>query len=512
MLLLSVLFLVKAIYLAFFVTPLWDIPDETGHLAYVMHIAAGEGIPVLGTAMIPTEVLSHMYGIEVAAAHPNWIAQHPPLYYHVAAVPYSVAQYFTSDVEILFRVPRIIAAISGTLLLLVLYRTARLVGLSDRAALCLAGCLGWVPMFSHLSSGTNHDVPLFLAGALAVHYFARFVLRHELRDAYVAAIWLSVAGAMKMTAWVLLPPFVLVVAWELRGDWRTWAVHVSGVGATALSMPAAWMVRNLLVYGAPTYLARTDRTWRLEEPLQRSFTEFLNTQPVFEHFLLNYYGLIGWAGTGVGQLQWFQLGGFPLAVFTIALLIVGAVLLVQFYEALRRPPIMAGGSSRFADVMVSAWLRRQGLWPNARILTAIVAVGVFAALTYFSMKGGVGMNLRLVGIATVLALGTGAFIAVLFESRDDRRLFLYGIAAFLFFSLVVLVQIYGVHLLDGRLRATHGRYFYPVLPWLLLSLSLALAGRAWGERLLMLAFPLMILAEVDAYLNQVLPFIGGGAR
>ena len=508
---LSIVFFIKAVYLAFFVTPLWDIPDETGHLAYVMQIAAGEGIPVLGTAMIPAEIMSHVRQVESAAAVSNWIAQHPPLYYFVAAVPYWVAQHFTSDVEILFRVPRLIAALCGALLVLVLYRTARLGGLSDPAALCLAGCVAWVPMFSHLSSGTNHDVPLFLAGALAVHYLARFVLRHDVRDAYVAAIWLSVAGAMKMTAWVLLPPFVLLVAWELRGDWRRWTVHLFGVGVTAVSMPAAWMVRNVLVYGNPTYLDRTDRTWRLDEPLQRSFLEFLNTQPVFEHFLLNFYGIVGWSGTGAGQLQWFQLGGFPRTMFTAALLIFGAVLLVQFYQAGRRPSLR-GESSRFADGMVSSWARRLGLWPYASILMATMVWGVFAVLTYFSMKGGVEMNLRLVAIATILALGAGAAIAVLFEGRDDHRLFLYGLATFLFFSLVVLIQIYETHLLDGRLRATHGRYFYPVLPWLLLSLSLALAGRAWGERLLMFAFPLMVLAEVDAYISQVLPFIGGGAR
>ncbi|MCV2875541.1 glycosyltransferase family 39 protein [Rhodobacteraceae bacterium XHP0102] len=503
---LAILMGCKAFYLAFFVTPLWDIPDEIGHLAYVMQIANGGGIPVLGDAMIPAEIMSHMRQADSPAAG-NWIAQHPPIYYFIAAVPYWLAQQFTSDVEILYRAPRIIASLSAVILLLVLYRTARLTGLSERASLCLAGCIGWIPMFSHLASGTNHDVPLFLASALSAHFMARFVLQHNVRDAYIAAIWLSIAGAMKMTAWVLLPPFVFVIAWELRGTWRPWLAHLSGTTAVALSAPLVWMIRNFFEYGDPTYTATTDGTWRLEVPLQVSFLEFLHSQPVLEFFMRSFYGYIGGIGTGAGNLTWFQVGSLPRIAFTMTLLCCAAILLWHFSTIMRGTTLKT--SSRFAHSLLFCRLEKE-LWPFARLFSVVAALSVFALSAYFSMKGDDQMNLRLYGISTVLALGAAACICVVFDDRDKHRLFFYGLAAFLFFSLVVIVNIYEFYLLDGRLRATHGRYFYPVVPWLLVSLSLALSGRVWGKRLLMLAFPMLVLAETDAYINQVLPFIGGG--
>jgi hypothetical protein len=507
---LAVLLACKFLYLSFFVTPLWDIPDEIGHVAYVMHLAEGKGIPVLGSAEIPSEIMSHLRQTQGAEPASNWIAQHPPLYYLLAAVPYRIAQFFTSDVEILYRVPRIVAALCGALLLLVLYRTARLLGLGDRAALCFAGCTVSIPMFSHMSSGTSHDVPLFLTGALAAHFLARFVQRHELRDAYYAAIWLSVASAIKMTAWVLLPPFLLVIAWELRGGWRSWALQLLGVAATACSLPAAWMLRNLLQYGDPTYTAIVDMKWQLAEPLRVSYVTFLATMPVIEHYVLNFYGIIGGIGTGTGSLKWFQVDGFPRMVFTMALLVISATLLWQFYTSVRQPAF--GSSARLSNRVLSSRLRGLGLWPYAQVMIAGAVAAVFAAVISVSVKGGMDMNMRLAAVAMILALGAGACIAILFGGRSDRRLFMYGLAGFMFFCVVLSVKNYELYLLDGRLRAIHGRYLYPVLPWLLLSLGVALAARPWGERLLLVAFPLLVLAETDAYINQVLPFIGGGAR
>jgi preprotein translocase subunit SecG len=37
----AALFLVKAVVLALFVTPLWDVPDEVGHYALVADMAEG---------------------------------------------------------------------------------------------------------------------------------------------------------------------------------------------------------------------------------------------------------------------------------------------------------------------------------------------------------------------------------------------------------------------------------------------------------------------------------------
>ena len=54
----AALFLVKALVLAFWVTPLWDVPDETGHYAIVADLSEGRGLPLQGKSAIPSDVVS----------------------------------------------------------------------------------------------------------------------------------------------------------------------------------------------------------------------------------------------------------------------------------------------------------------------------------------------------------------------------------------------------------------------------------------------------------------------
>ncbi len=53
MVLVAALFFVKAVLLALFVTPLWDVPDETGHYAIIADLADGRGLPLPGRSVIP---------------------------------------------------------------------------------------------------------------------------------------------------------------------------------------------------------------------------------------------------------------------------------------------------------------------------------------------------------------------------------------------------------------------------------------------------------------------------
>lgn len=76
-----ILFFLKVVYLAVFVTLPWDISDEIGHLGYVKHIASGEGLPLFQETRMDEEMWRSMVGETGPPADFNWIAQHPPLYY-----------------------------------------------------------------------------------------------------------------------------------------------------------------------------------------------------------------------------------------------------------------------------------------------------------------------------------------------------------------------------------------------------------------------------------------------
>ena len=122
----AVLFLVKAVVLAFWVTPLWDVPDETGHYAIVADLAEGKGLPLQGKSVVPPDVMADwMHGGAPESPMSNWVAQHPPLYHLLAAPLLSAARAVTRDPRWLYRAPRLLSAVSGAAALLLFWRSSR---------------------------------------------------------------------------------------------------------------------------------------------------------------------------------------------------------------------------------------------------------------------------------------------------------------------------------------------------------------------------------------------------
>lgn len=109
------LFFIKTLIFACVITPLWSIPDEIGHIAYAKELATQYQIPILGKAKIDTQLFTSFLGVKSKHYENNWIAQHSPIYYFLAAFYYKTGTLFTSDPEILFRMTRIASVIFGTL-------------------------------------------------------------------------------------------------------------------------------------------------------------------------------------------------------------------------------------------------------------------------------------------------------------------------------------------------------------------------------------------------------------
>src|SRR5690606_6049823 len=55
----------------------------------------------------------------------------------------------------------------------------------------------------------------------------------------------------------------------------------------------------------------------------------------------------------------------------------------------------------------------------------------------------------------------------------QSRLLLYALITIGFFFLILGYEVYNLSLLDGRMRATHGRYTYPVIPLFILVTGIA---------------------------------------
>src|SRR5262249_24732424 len=140
----------------------------------------------------------------------NWVAQHPPLY-HLLAVPFlQAARLATHDPSRIYRAPRLLSAVSGAAALLVFFALLIEASGDPVFSFVAAASVGFVPMFSHMASGTNHDVFLALLCAVAALYWVRLSRTARFSDALKMAAALALAGAVKFSALVVAGALVLL--------------------------------------------------------------------------------------------------------------------------------------------------------------------------------------------------------------------------------------------------------------------------------------------------------------
>ncbi len=532
--LLALVVSVKAMYMAFFLTPPGDIPDESGHYSYVRDIAHGQLFPLLGEASIPRDLwfdpppsqrleaseldqlADEASGIRPNrardAARPNYIVQHPPLYYLVAALPYAVAERLSDDRWYQVRATRIVSALSLGLLLVVLFRTLTDLGVSPARALPLAAVVGFIPTISHLASGITNDIFLFLLCALATRHLVRFLLALRLPDAYLCALWLTLAGGTKMTAWPLILGYLAILLYEMRQPVWRWLLHAGGLTLLSMALPLWWALRNVRHFGNPMQVNVVTN-----QPLYLNYSvlDYLKAHPFFEWMLVHSYGLIGFSGfcqtpesmeecIGVKSTRVanhaFEFALWALAALALALL----VHTLYHYGRQFRNPAPARPAT------LQAWVARLLApgWLRSALLLALGMVGVVVyvwGVQHAHREGELGLfiNVVLMSAGPIALLGAGV---ALFDERGDRRLVGYALALFFCFGLLIAYQSHKAYVLIADLRGVQGRYFYPYLPMLLVSAGLVLDRlRIPAVLCLWLALGL-VWGEVHSYVTQVIPF------
>lgn len=511
--LLALLFACKALYMGFYVTPPGDIPDESGHYAYAKDIANGDLFPRMYEAKIPHDLWMDT-GFTSEVLRENYITQHPPLYYSLVAIPLKITQLFTDDRWYHIRAARTISAISLGLLVLVVFKTLMDAGIGAPRSILLASTLGFIPMVSHLASGITNDIFLFLLCALATRYLVRFVRHHSLRDAYVCAIWLTLAGGTKMTAWVLIAGFVGILVYELRGPIRRWFAHAVGLTATALVLPVWWMARNIFHFGDALEMNVLKTPPKMPD---YTLLEYIQNQPYFDWMLVHFYGLIGFSGycqtpsllSFCAGVKSTRISSQPYEFMVVVLFILTVAFVLYTFQRLRvlttaTPP---HGPPASMQQWVAQHLHGRSLRTTLLGSLLVAAVGVFAFIVFHAHQepGWVAEIAKVMMVAASLIgiLGLGV---VLLESDPDERLMYYAMILFMGFGWMILLQGLKAYVLLGEMRGVQGRYFYPFLT--LMTVAVALLLKRLKLPTVVYVWIVLVLAwgEFHAYTTQVIPF------
>jgi len=523
---LALLLAIQALFFAVFVTPLADVPDESGHFAYVTDITKGRPLPVYlnvtnGRGVIPDDLWVD-WGAEKQAPRANYIVQHPPLYYLVVSVPYAVATHFTDDRFIHAYAARSVSAISLGIIVIAVYLTLVAVGVGQGQALLMSSWLPLLPMMTHLSSGITNDVFLVMLCALATLYLVKYLQQGHIRFAYYCAFWLACAGATKMTAWLLIAAYVGILVFELRGTFKSWLRHSLLVSGISLVTALWWMRRNYYWHGNPFHVSGDGNT-DVTHPI--SLVSFFQDLPFVQWFMQHTHGLFGFSGyclsaNNLDALKTFCKGlemtvvhGAPYWLMLASMSLLAVALwffILRIISAHHHP----SSPQQPLPSMSSMQTLSSGFLAQHRVASVSIW-GLFAlmglALAYWFISTGfkyqpVWGHFALAPAALLLGVTVAAFPGIFLSSQLDTRLAAYGTLAAMLFIFTLFTKSHGAYEIEGALRGVQGRYLFPFYPLLLVAIGVAIKNnRLWLLVSLGITFAL-VWGHAYSYSHVVMPF------
>ncbi len=424
--------------------PAWEAHDETGHYAYVHHVARHLALPDAYREQKALFDQSHQ----------------PPLYYLLAAgltswvdrrdEPQPQLNGFALDgtnrrgVRIVLRQPeesfpwrgallglhmaRVVSALLTTGAVVLIALTLNITfGRGAVAALAGTGIAAFNPQFLFMGAMVNNDAMVSFAGALVAWCAARALADERRGDRWTAALGAAAGlGLLSKNSAIALVAFS-AVAIALIARWRRWSLAVAArrlalmIGAAALAA-APLFAYNWLRYGR-LILDRDPGNPLLQQPtdviaegvwvsLRDAWLPqlFLNTFRTF-------WGKFGWGNVGMPEPAYWAFGALTLAglvgvwvvwrrasddqrrAVLLWALLGGAMMALPLYRAIyfQEPALMPGrylmpalaGYAGLLGVGWSAWLRR----PRAALVLlapmaawAVVVMPAFVLPRYTPVK------------------------------------------------------------------------------------------------------------------------------
>ena len=448
----------------------WQTPDEIAHFAYVQTIAENGRLPgkqgdhystELQQATIVTNsqpTIFHRY------AHPEWArsrervydreeeklnrengggnqpsASYPPLYYAYLSVFYLAGK--EGDIFLRLGLMRLgsmlwlLVTVVGVWLL-----AGQLFSRRRLPQLVAAATAGLWPMLGHVSAGVNPDGMLYALWTLAL-WAGVVILREGLtaRRAAVFGAFVGLATITKVSALVLVPPALLLLAWAAwRGRDRR-ALIAAALGAAALALPtAAWtgysIASERVVYAQAAEIGETDvgrgfnarefasYLWQFYLPRQDWQTDINHHVPVISELpLYNTWIGMSW-GTYGWVTNWYKPWAYRIfaaitALITLLFLLTAALRRRWLRDRRSREPALFLAMVAAITVAALHWTDYQfyivgkGLFAQGRYLFPLVGIGaaiVAYALTSLPRGAGrIAAGLWLGGLIVLEFVGLG---------------------------------------------------------------------------------------------------------
>jgi 4-amino-4-deoxy-L-arabinose transferase-like glycosyltransferase len=228
-----------------FVVDLRYGPDEPAHFIYVRSIAEDLRLPQWSTEVVSTE--------ESAATHQ---AHHPPLYYAVLAVVYTVAKLAGAGFEGIWYALRIATVLFGIGWIYFSWRLAgELFREGSLAPVAVTAFTAFLPLSTYMSSVINNDVPQAMFFTWALWLLVVFLRTGKL--AVMSGIWLGlIIGLSILTKaqGLLLVPLLALALLMLRNRGRgkgdyTYIYAALAACGTAVLVSGWWFIRSYMMTG-----------------------------------------------------------------------------------------------------------------------------------------------------------------------------------------------------------------------------------------------------------------------
>jgi 4-amino-4-deoxy-L-arabinose transferase-like glycosyltransferase len=453
------------------ITPSFQVPDEGAHAGYVQYV--GEWWDIPGGPQRRPGILSEEMGIAGSAVpfsiegKPTWFEHdvrgldrslggadrhpgsvpaqafnNPPLYYLLAAVPYTLAK--SANFFDLFLVLRLFSALLAAITVAFTFLFVREILPGDSwtprvAALAVA----FQPMFGFMSGGINNDNLLYACGAALIYLLARALRRGLTPWLGVAIGGVAAAGMLTKTSFAGLLPGaalgLLLATWRSAPRLRPALVGLAAAVAAGAIPYGAWLLANKGLFQRPTstttagfnvpslsevtsFSGQLSYLWQVflpPLPHMGHFKVLANSYPLWDTYIQGFVGRFGWWRFAFPEwVDWLALTVYVsvLGLAATALARARAALRARWPELLTYAALIGGfvllveiASYRYQTVNGGQFEQTRYLFPLIAFYGALVALAARGA----GRRWGQAVGAFLV----VLAMGHSLFAMLLVVSH-----------------------------------------------------------------------------------------------